>query len=278
MSVSKTVVLTGATEGIGKIQAATLAATPNLRLFLHGRNPEKGAKLLEELENVRAENTVITFHLADLTDLAQVEILGTTLTEEIAKSGGVLNLLINNAGVGTIKGKTKKGHSVIYAINVFAPYLLTELLRPNMRSGSRVVIVGSAAMVPFDFNDQFGLEGEGSYQHYGRSKLAITHLAMQQAARWKDDGITVNIVNPQSMMATGMVPASHATGDAKTGAANVLKGAMGDAFGHRTGSYADGDDDMKLKDVPQQDDLATLAKLEAFVRQTVGLSSIASNM
>jgi NAD(P)-dependent dehydrogenase (short-subunit alcohol dehydrogenase family) len=276
MSEAKSVVITGTTEGIGKHQAAALAARPNLRMLLHGRNPEKGAALLEELERPKAEGTVITYHNADLSDLKQVANLATTLSEEIDKSGsGVLDILINNAGVGTVNGRTERGHSVIYTVNVFAPYLLTEILRPQMKSGSRVVMVGSAAMFPFDFADPFGLTNEGSYEHYGRSKLAITHLGMQEAVRWKSDGIVVNVVNPQSMMATGMVPASMASGDAHVGAANVLKAAISDTFGTQTGAYADGDDDMRIKDVPQQGETATLAKLEAFVREIVGLPSLA---
>jgi len=278
----KAVLLTGATDGIGKLQAMQLASMPNLRLFLHGRNRDKGAKLLEELNETSAEGTQITYHIADLADLLQVRSLASTIRQELEQSGrGILDVLINNAGVGPIPGVSREGHSLIYAVNLFAPYYLTELLQSNMSAGSRVVYVGSRSMTKddasFDFDDALGVKEESLYTTYNRSKLSIAHLGLQQAARWTEHGITVNIVNPMSMMATGIVPSSMATGDPNVGAQNVVAGALGEVFEDKTGAYADGDDAMKIKDVPQQEEIQILSRLEELVRQTVGLPSLAAS-
>merc|ERR1711879_915517 len=126
------------------------------------------------------------------------------------------------------------------------------------------------------FDDALGVHEQHLYTNYARSKLAITHLGMQQAARWKDLGISVNVVNPSSLMPSGMVSKAVANGDANVGAENVLRVAVGEAFSKVIGAYADGDDGMKIREVLQRRDKATLARLEESVRQTIGLPSLAA--
>lgn len=196
------IVVTGATSGIGEETALGIARR-GATVVVVGRDP------------LRTENTVarirtavpgadIDGRIANLALLAEVRRLAVELSARYEKIAG----LVNNAGaVYTRREITPEGHERTWALNVLAPYLLTNLLAEPLRRGApaRVIMVSSAAhqWQHLDFQD---LEAAAShysgFRHYGRSKLAVLLLTHEFALRWARSGVTVNAVHP-GYVATG---------------------------------------------------------------------------
>jgi short-subunit dehydrogenase len=120
----RTIVITGATDGLGKGLAAELAPS-GARLILHGRNQEKGKALLEELRPKATGE--IEWLRADLSSLDEVRRLADDLLEEDR-----IDVLVNNAGIGTAGGRQESsdGYELTFAVNYLAPFLLTRRLLP----------------------------------------------------------------------------------------------------------------------------------------------------
>ncbi|MCI4362202.1 MAG: SDR family NAD(P)-dependent oxidoreductase [Thermoplasmata archaeon] len=190
-----TVVVTGATSGIGL--ATAVALRPRVRtLVLVGRDRSKLADAAQALAAGEAGGVVRT-HLADLSRLAEVR----RLAAELAAAYPAIDVLVNNAGAYFARRElTDEGVERTWALNVLAPYLLTRLLRDPLRAAARarVVNVSSAAHVgaKLDFDD---LEASGRYSGfrvYGRSKLALILLTHEFARRSSVDHIAVNALHP----------------------------------------------------------------------------------
>jgi NAD(P)-dependent dehydrogenase (short-subunit alcohol dehydrogenase family) len=248
--------------------ARTLSQLPCVRLFVHGRSAEKGADLLQELQKVKGEGTEISLYLADMSNLDAV----TQLAKDVAVEAPTLDVLINNAGVLNLTKERKvstQGYELQLAVNMYAPYLLSELLRPQMQAGSSVVHVSSAALAKFDFADPNCESDVGGWGPYAKSKEGITLLGMQQADRWRADGVRVNSVNPASMMQTNMMPNGGGPSP-QVGADNCLMPALSDEWKEKTGLYFCGDR-MSVRTIPRQTDAAYREQLETFVRLKCGL-------
>ena len=139
---SKTILITGSTDGIGKLTARKLAEAGH-RILLHGRNAEKVTAVTEELKTATG-NSDLTGFVADLSDLSAVM----ALADEVTAAAPELDVLINNAGVYASAQKTSKdGLELRFAVNYVAPLLLTTRLAPALRAqkGSRVINLSSAA-------------------------------------------------------------------------------------------------------------------------------------
>jgi NAD(P)-dependent dehydrogenase (short-subunit alcohol dehydrogenase family) len=123
----RTIMITGATDGIGKHTAKKLASDGN-HLLIHGRRPELGSQLVEELKQRGARS--VQYFNADLGDLVQVE----QLAKDILDNSNVteIDVLINNAGVfdPPRPAKSTQGYDMTWAVNVMAPFLLTRRLLP----------------------------------------------------------------------------------------------------------------------------------------------------
>lgn len=184
-------------------------------------------------------------------------------------------MLINNAGVlNTTKERkvSAQGHELQLAVNMYAPYLLSELLRPQMGAGSSVAHVSSAALAEFDFADPNCEKDVGGWGAYAKSKEGIVLLGAQQAERWRTDGVRVNSVNPASAMQTNMMPGGGGP-TPSVGADNVLMVALSDDWKGKTGLYFCGDA-RTVRTIPRQTDAAHRAQLEAFVRRQCGLPTL----
>src|SRR5262245_51341432 len=148
----KTVLITGATDGVGKLVAFRLAAA-GARVLLHGRNKEKGAAVLRAIRD-ETSNGRLEYYLADFSSLDEAR----RLAEAIEAKHGRLELLINNAGIGsTTRGKMERetsrdGHELRFAVNYLAPFLLTRLLLPLVLKSApaRIVNVASAGQQRID--------------------------------------------------------------------------------------------------------------------------------
>jgi len=130
----KTIFITGATDGIG-LETAKLLAPQGHTLLIHGRNADKLASVKEELTAVTGVGPVETYK-ADFSVMANVE----ALAAEVLRAHERVDILINNAGVyKTSKPRTDEGYDLRFAVNTFAPYILTARLMPVIPKTGRVI-------------------------------------------------------------------------------------------------------------------------------------------
>jgi NAD(P)-dependent dehydrogenase (short-subunit alcohol dehydrogenase family) len=239
----RTILITGATDGIGKITARRLAGT-GARVLLHGRSREKGETTLKEMAGATG-NRRLRYYRADLADLSEVRRLAADIKDETDH----LDVLINNAGVGpgpsahTARESSRDGYELRFAVNYLAPFLLTRMLLPLIRQAapSRIVNLSSAAQEPIDFTDVMFTRGYDPMSAYARSKTALTLFTFELAQRLQKDSVTVNCLHPGSLLDTQMVRESFGTpwGSAESGAEVVMRMAVSPELEGVTGKYFD---------------------------------------
>lgn len=235
---SKTILITGSTDGIGLETAKRLAANGH-QVLLHGRSE---AKLDDAEAALRAENgggTIERF-AADLSRPADVA----AFADEIVDRHDRLDVLINNAGVfKTPNPTTADGLDVRFAVNTIAPYLLTRRLLPVLDSSGRVVNLSSAAQAPVDAAAMTGQRRLSDGEAYAQSKLALTMWSRHLAAELGNDGPAIIAVNPGSLLATKMVKEGYgmAGNDIGIGADILTRAALSDEFSDASGAYYDND-------------------------------------
>jgi NAD(P)-dependent dehydrogenase (short-subunit alcohol dehydrogenase family) len=201
------VLVTGATSGLGRGVALDLAAL-GATVLLHGRDPERGQATLEEFRASTGSERLALYQ-ADLASLAQVR----SLAERVLNDRGRLDVLVNNAGVGTGPGAqarrvvSEDGHELRFAVNYLAPFLLTRLLRPLLARSApaRIVNVASAGQAPLDFDDLMLERGWSGVEAYCRSKLALVMFTFDLADDLRASEVTANCLHPGTYMPTNMV-------------------------------------------------------------------------
>lgn len=133
---NRVILLTGATDGLGRALAQSLAGEPDTTLILHGRDPGRLAELASSFQGAAA--TVHTVR-ADLSDLAQVR----GLAKDVAALTERLSVLVNNAGIGSGEpdGRERRvsadGYELRFAVNHLAAFALTQHLLPLLEAGAR---------------------------------------------------------------------------------------------------------------------------------------------
>ncbi len=228
----KTILLTGATDGIGLAAARTLAAQGH-RLLIHGRSAEKLAAVLAEL------GPTAKGHLADLSQVSQVAELARDILAEEPR----LDVLINNAGV--LKApvtKTPDGLDLRFVVNTLAPYLLCKQLLPIMPADGRILNLSSAAQAPVAIPALMGQEALADMEAYAQSKLALTMFS-RHLAQTLPEGPVVIAINPGSLLATNMVREGFGISgnDLSIGAEILSRAASDPEFASATGLYFDND-------------------------------------
>ena len=234
----KTILLTGATDGIG-LETARMLVSMGHNVLLHGRNQAKLEKVEKEL-SASPDGGRVESYLADLSRMAEVEALAGAVTEKHAK----LNVLINNAGVYSAPEIiTPDGLDVRFAVNTIAPYLLTKRLLPLLGASGRVVNLSSAAQAPVDPEVLAGRARLSDQAAYAQSKLAITMWSRSMALSLGDDGPAIIAVNPASMLGSKMVKQAFGVdgGDLRIGAEILCRAALSDEFAAASGQYFDND-------------------------------------
>jgi len=200
---NKTVLVTGATDGLGRLVAIKLAQG-GARVLLHGRDQAKGDRVLAEIQAVTG-NPNLEFYRADLAVLARVRDLAKAVTAKHKR----LDVLINNAGVLGREARqlTGDGQELHFQVNYLAPFLLTELLLPTIQASApaRIVNVSSGGQQPIDFDDVMLEAGYSAMRGYRQSKLAQIMNTIDLAARLKGSGVTVTSLHPGTYMNTTMV-------------------------------------------------------------------------
>jgi NAD(P)-dependent dehydrogenase (short-subunit alcohol dehydrogenase family) len=202
-----TVLVTGSTDGLGRRVAAELARR-GANVLVRGRSRERGERTVAE---IRAEtrNDRVELHLADLAELRQVG----ALADELEQAQPELDLLINNAGIGSglpegqERQESRDGYELRFAVNYLAGFLLTQRLLPLLRRSApaRIVNVASLGQHPIDFDDPMLTRGYSGARAYGQSKLAQIMYTIELAARVPAEEVTVNSLHPGTYMPTKIV-------------------------------------------------------------------------
>lgn len=233
----KNILVTGATDGIGRETARMLAAHGH-HMLLHGRNPAKLKELASALAAQNPGGRIATY-LADLSRMAEVE----AFAKAVAEKHTVLDVLINNAGVFRTQDRiTPDGLDVRFAVNTFAPYVLTQRLLPLLGASARVVNLSSAAQATVDIETLAGRGTLSDGAAYAQSKLAITMWSRDMALSL-EDGPMIVAVNPRSMLGTKMVKEAYGVsgGDRRIGADILCRASLSDEFADASGQYFDND-------------------------------------
>jgi NAD(P)-dependent dehydrogenase (short-subunit alcohol dehydrogenase family) len=200
---SKTILVTGATDGLGKLVALKLAQD-GARVLLHGRDQATGEKVLAEIKAATG-NANLEFYRADLAVLSEVRDLAGAVTARHSR----LDVLINNAGVlgRETRQVTGDGMELHFEVNYLAPFLLTELLLPTLKASApaRIVNVSSGGQAPVDFDDVMLSRGYSAMRGYCQSKLAQILNTIDLAAALEGTGVTATSLHPGTYMNTNMV-------------------------------------------------------------------------
>jgi NAD(P)-dependent dehydrogenase (short-subunit alcohol dehydrogenase family) len=272
----KTVLITGSTDGVGKLVARELAAG-GARVLLHGRSAEKGAAVLVEIQAATGSDG-IEIEIADLASLSETR----QLAERILARHQRLDVLINNAGIGfgprgaQQRQVSRDGHELRFAVNYLSHFLLTELLLPLLRSSTpaRIVNVASAGQYPLDFADlMLTREYEGT-RAYRQSKLAQIMFTIDLAQQLEGSGVTVNCLHPATFMNTRMVLESvgQAMSSVEEGAEAILHLATAAELETVSGRYFDGK--RPARPNAQADDAAARQRLRQLSFELTGLAPV----
>jgi NAD(P)-dependent dehydrogenase (short-subunit alcohol dehydrogenase family) len=191
----KSIMVTGATSGIGEVTARELAQR-GAEVILVSRNP---AKCRRKTEQIQAEtgNPRVSYLAADLSSQEQIRNLVQSFQEKFAQ----LDVLVNNAG-GFFWERRESGDGIemTLALNHLNYFLLTHLLLDSLLSSPepRIVNVSSDAHRghQLDFEDLELENGYSANKAYGRSKLANLYFTYELDRRLADRKITVNALHP----------------------------------------------------------------------------------
>lgn len=237
----KTALVTGSTDGVGRRVARRLGEA-GAHVLVHGRHRERGEQVVAE---IKAAGGTAEFLAADFSALAEVH----RLAEAVRRSTDRLDLLINNAGIGTGgsgagRQTSADGYELRFAVNYLAGFLLTTLLLPLLRESApaRIVNVASAGQQPIDFADVMLTRGYSGGRAYCQSKLAQIMFTIDLADELRGSGVTVNALHPATYMDTTMVRQSGATprSSVEEGAEAILNLATSASLDGRSGLYFNG--------------------------------------
>src|SRR5215469_9480288 len=237
----KTALVTGSTDGVGRLVARQLAGQ-GARVLIHGRNADRGQELVEQIEAARGSAVFLS---ADFSSLNEVRRLADVVPQECDR----LDLLINNAGIGSGGSVAKRetsqdGYELRFVVNYLAGFLLTRLLLPLMMidKPARIVNVSSLGQQPIDFDDVMLTRGYSGQRAYAQSKLAQIMFTFDLAHELDPATITANCLHPATYMATTMVRQSGNTpiSTVEEGAEAILNLAMSEKLDGHSGEFYNG--------------------------------------
>lgn len=192
---NKNCLITGATNGIGRIVARELAGR-GARVIVVGRNREKSERTVKEIRE-ETGNTTVEYMLADLSLLKEVR----ALADQVKSQYDSLDVLVNNAGaIFTTRNETREGLERTFALNHLSYFLLTNLLLDLIidSAPARIINVASNAHrgEQLDFDDLQHRKSYSPQKVYGESKLANILFTYELARRLEKEDVTVNAVHP----------------------------------------------------------------------------------
>jgi NAD(P)-dependent dehydrogenase (short-subunit alcohol dehydrogenase family) len=190
----KTVLVTGATSGIGRETAKAFAAR-GARVIITGRDEQRGKNVLAEIDNDSAR-----FVPADLSSHEAVQ--------RLIRDAGPADVLINDAGyweLGATAETSESGFDAMFAVNVKAPFFLTAAYAPQMAANGGGAIVNVSTMV--------AARGMAGMAAYGASKAALESLTRAWGAEYGPHGVRVNAVALGPTRTPAMDPLIHIVDD-----------------------------------------------------------------
>jgi NAD(P)-dependent dehydrogenase (short-subunit alcohol dehydrogenase family) len=194
----RTVLVTGATNGIGRAAATALAGL-GAAVVLVGRDRPRAESAVAAIAE-RTGNAQVSYLLGDLSSMGQVR----GVAGQFLQGHDRLDVLVNNAGAVFARRRlTNEGFEMTLALNVLSPFLLTDLLLDVLRHSapSRIVNVSSSAhrlgrLDVADLQSERAGMGPGGMGAYGRSKLMLLLLTSELALRLTGTGVTANAMHP----------------------------------------------------------------------------------
>src|SRR5262245_18206271 len=203
----QTILITGATDGLGRALAEELAAG-GVTLLVHGRDQARGRETIDGLR-ARTGNEKLHWLRADLASLEDARALAERVTREYER----LDVLVNNAGIGDTqpgdgaRSESADGHELRFAVKYLAGYLLARVLMPLLERSptARIVNVASDGQAAIDFDDVMLERRYSGMQAYCQSKLAQVMFTFDLAEELRGPGVTANCLHPGTHMPTKMV-------------------------------------------------------------------------
>jgi NAD(P)-dependent dehydrogenase (short-subunit alcohol dehydrogenase family) len=189
----KTVVITGATSGIGEVAADRLAQK-GARIVFVARDHARGQETLKHLRAIAGHDNHAV-HYADLARLAEMK----RVAKAIADSEPEIDVLINNAGaLFNSRQVTEDGLEKTFALNHMSYFVVTNLLLDKLKPGARIVSTASDAHkgAKLNFNDLQSEKNYSGFGVYGRSKLMNILFTRELAKRLAGSGVTANCLHP----------------------------------------------------------------------------------
>jgi NAD(P)-dependent dehydrogenase (short-subunit alcohol dehydrogenase family) len=266
-----TVIITGATSGLGRYLAAQLAAS-GAHVVVHGRSAERVEETRAEILASTGDARVSTV-IAELGSLASVDHLAAEIETRFER----VDVLVNNAGIGF--GAPGSGHAestdgieLRFAVNYLAGYHLTRRLIPLLTASApaRVVNVSSIGQYPIDFDDPMLERGYSGVNAYRQSKLAQVMFTIDLAEELRGAGVTVNALHPATLMDTPMVrEADYETrSTVEEGGTATLRLIADPKLDGTTGTYSNGLHEAKAND--QAYDPGARARLRELSDELIG--------
>jgi NAD(P)-dependent dehydrogenase (short-subunit alcohol dehydrogenase family) len=207
----KVILLTGATDGLGRAVAVDLARQ-GATVLVHGRDRQRIEATVDEVADAAGSRDRVGYYQADLASLAAVR----TLAEQVLAGEPRLDALVNNAGIGSTapgggsRAVSADGFELRFAVNYLAGYALTRHLLPliTRSAPARIVNVASIGQQPIDFDDVMLIKDYNGTRAYRQSKLAQVMDAIDLAAELKPANVTVNALHPATFMPTKLSPSA----------------------------------------------------------------------
>jgi NAD(P)-dependent dehydrogenase (short-subunit alcohol dehydrogenase family) len=202
-----TVLLTGATDGLGRATAHKLTAK-GVRLIVHGRSEDRIAATVAELVTEHGVDPPATVR-GDFSSLAEVA----RVAAEVRGRTDRLDVLVNNVGIGRGDGErelTVDGYEQRWVVNYLSAFLLSLELVDLLRSSApaRIITVGSARELAIRFDDLMLERDYDAAVAYGHSKRALATFTIELAVRLSGSGVTANLVHPGFALPTKPVLAN----------------------------------------------------------------------
>jgi NAD(P)-dependent dehydrogenase (short-subunit alcohol dehydrogenase family) len=188
----KTIVITGATSGIGEVAALRLAEQ-GARIVFTARDKIRADATMDKLRRTNG-SVPHAAHMGDLSLLADMK----RVAGEIAHEPEI-DVLINNAGaLFNARQETSDGLERTFALNHMSYFVITNILLPRLKAGARIVSTASGAhrRASLDFDDLQSRRGYSGFKVYSRSKLCNILFTRELARRIAGTGVTANCLHP----------------------------------------------------------------------------------